>query len=84
MNAAKIKNNYKAAISFLTPFTLLLLAVSSNPDIAAAMPGVTEWLVVAGIPAVTGLLTWLKRNKPTVDEALEIYTRAQARAADGK
>lgn len=84
VTAEKIRKNYKAAIAFLTPMTLLLVTVSSNPDIANALPGVTEWLVVVGIPAVSGFLTWLKRNEPTVDEALEIYKRAQTRAANGK
>ena len=80
----KIRKNYKALIAFLTPATLLLVTVSQNPDIANALPGMTEWLVVVGIPAVSGFLTWLKRNEPTVDEALEIYKRAQTRAANGK
>lgn len=76
----KVQKYYKALIAFGTPLTALLVLVSSNAEISAALPGLSEWLVVVGIPAVTGLFTLLKRNEPTVDEAAEILSRAQARS----
>ena len=76
----KIQKNYKALIAFLTPFILLLGVVSTNDAIASTFPDQAQWLIVVGIPAVTALLTWLKRNEPTINEAIEIFDRAQTRA----
>ena len=80
MNSQNFKNNYKAVIAMGVPFLGLLTTVAVDPDIAAALPGVSKWLVVVGIPAATGILTWLKRNEPTVDEAVEILNKAQGKS----
>lgn len=53
---------WKAAIAFLTPLVVLLSVVSGSEAIRAAAPGATAWIVAVGLPAVTGLLTLLKRN----------------------
>lgn len=78
----KIQKNYKALIAFVVPFAGLLGLVASNDAISSQFPAVSLWLTVVGIPAVTAFATWLKRNEPTVQEALEIYKRAQNRAGE--
>lgn len=75
----QIKKAWKAVIAFLAPLILLLTFVAGNSEITEAIPAVTEWLIVVGIPAVTGLLAWLKRNEPTIDEAQKALDRAQKR-----
>ena len=80
MTSLKFKNYYKAIIAFGVPFLGLLSTMGTDPDVAAALPGVSKWLVVVGIPAATGILTWLKRNEPTVDEAVEILNKAQGKS----
>lgn len=71
----KIKKNYKALTAFTASFLMLLGVVAGNDAIASAFPDQTQWLVVVGIPAVTAFFTWLKRNEPTVNEAIEILDR---------
>ena len=80
MTKTNFKNYYKAIIAFGVPFLGLLSTMGADPDVAAALPGVSKWLVVVGIPAATGILTWLKRNEPTVDEAVKILNEAQGKA----
>ena len=75
----QIKKAWKALIAFLTPFILLLTFVAGNSEITESIPAVTEWLIVVGIPALTGLLAWLKRNEPTIDEAQKALDRAKRR-----
>lgn len=80
MTKANFQKSYKAIIAFGTPFVGLLIMISTDPSISAALPGMTRWLVLIGIPLATCILTWLKRNEPTVEEAAAILDRAQKRA----
>ena len=80
MTSRNFKNYYKAIIAFGVPFLGLLTTLAADPGITAALPGVSKWLVLIGIPAATGILTWLKRNEPTVDEAVEILNKAQGKS----
>lgn len=75
----EVKKAWKALIAFLTPFILLLTFVAGNSEITESIPEVTEWLIVVGIPALTGILAWLKRNEPTIDEAQKALDRAKKR-----
>ena len=73
------KNYYKAIIAFGVPFLGLLTTFATDKDVADALPGVSKWLIVVGIPVASGILTFLKRNQPTVDEALAILQEAKKR-----
>ena len=59
---------WKAIIAFLTPLVALLLAVANSPEVQAAVPGATAWLIAVGIPLLTGVLTVLKRNQQNIED----------------
>lgn len=72
---------YKAVIAVLGALAAALVAVQADPAVVAVLPAdVQGWLAVTLLPALTGLITWLKRNEPTVAEAEEALARARARA----
>lgn len=72
--------NWKALVAFGTPFISLLVFVATDPAVSRALGGTAvAWLLTIGIPAATGFFTWLKRNRPTIEQAQEQLNRALAR-----
>ena len=72
--------NYKALVAFGTPFISLLVFVATDPAVSRALGGTAvAWLLTIGIPAATGFFTWLRRNRPTIEQAQEQLNRALER-----
>lgn len=80
-----LKKQWKAAIAFLVPLIGFVTFVATDPKVADAIGGtVPAWLLTVGIPALTYVLTFLKRNERSIGEAEAILARAQERVAQGK
>lgn len=59
---------WKSAVAFLVPLVALLTTVASSEAIRNAVPGVATWLVAVGIPVLTLVATFLKRNQVLADQ----------------
>jgi hypothetical protein len=80
-----IRKQWKAVTAFLVPLIGLLTFVATDDKVVAAIGGtVPAWLLTVGIPALTYVLTFLKRNERSIDEAEAILARARERVSEGK
>ena len=73
---------WKAIIAFGVPFVGLLSVVASDPTIREAAPGPTAWLVAVGIPVLTGVIAFFKRNQQTADQIDAALEKGEITLAD--
>ncbi|AZS06593.1 holin [Mycobacterium phage JacoRen57] len=60
---------WKAIIALVGAVAAGLVTVQTDPDVVAVLPGdATGWLGAVAIPAVVGVLAYLKRNQLTADQ----------------
>lgn len=64
-----ISKYWKAIIALVGAVAAGLVTVQADPDVVAVLPAdATGWLGAVAIPAVVGVLAYLKRNQLTVDQ----------------
>lgn len=81
MAKLNLSNYWKAGIALVgtASTAVATLAADENVREVVANTPAVGWLATAGV-ALTTVLTWLKRNEPTVEEAEAILERARKRA----
>lgn len=64
-----ISRYWKAIIGVVSAIAAALISVQSDPNVVDVLPAsVTGWLGVVAVPAIGGLLAYLKRQLVTVDQ----------------
>lgn len=59
---------YKAVIAFVVPLIAVGTYLGTNPEVVAVAGAPAAWLLAVGVPALTGVLAFLKRNAQTVEQ----------------
>ena len=77
---AKLRSIWKSIVAGLVPFISLFIFMASDDGVREALPeNWKRFVLVIGIPIATALLTWLKRNQPTITEAEKALADAKIR-----